>query len=317
MQPREKELINRLIAGAEAGTMACGGYLASLDPLHRTELCSKLLFERLERKMQLVSGLYREAAENWNQTFYLLYFRTLGDRQNQEAYLDLARRVPYRYLLRERLTPHAIETMLIGTSGLLSLYPKDSYTERLTDEYRHLAAKYNLQPMESNAWVLHEVRPANHPILRLAQAAEFFQQDEFLMDRVLECRDERSVQRLFCIETNNYWRTHYTPANQADDHPKRLGRFKAHVLGINLVAMLQFAYGSLTGREELRDRALMLLEKLPAEENRYMRLWQREGVRLRDAFESQALLQLITEYCLVQRCEACPVARRMVRELAR
>lgn len=34
--------------------------------------------------MQLVEALRAEAADNWNQTFYLLYFRTLGDRQNQD-----------------------------------------------------------------------------------------------------------------------------------------------------------------------------------------------------------------------------------------
>ena len=37
--------------------------------------------------MRMVDALREEASENWNQTFYLLYFRTLGDRRNQEAYL--------------------------------------------------------------------------------------------------------------------------------------------------------------------------------------------------------------------------------------
>ena len=88
------------------------------------------------------------------------------------------------------------------------------------------------------------------------------------------------------------------------------------IIGINLVSVLQFAYGSYTGREALRDSALTLLERLPAEDNRYMRAWQAAGVRPRNAFESQALLQLATEYCAARRCAECPVGRRIAKSLA-
>ena len=87
------------------------------------------------------------------------------------------------------------------------------------------------------------------------------------------------------------------------------------IIGINLVSVLQFAYGSYTGREALRDSALTLLERLPAEDNRYMRCWQGAGVKVRNAFESQALLQLATEYCPAKRCAECPVGRRILKTL--
>ena len=79
--------------------------------------------------------------------------------------------------------------------------------------------------------------------------------------------------------------------------------------------MLQFAYGSYTGREALRDSALTLLERLPAEDNRYMRGWHDAGLMPRSAFESQALLQLATEYCAAKRCAECPVGRRILNNL--
>mgnify|MGYP004445148117 len=66
----------------------------------------------------------------------------------------------------------------------------------------------------------------------------------------------------------------------------------------------------------MRDSALTLLERLPAEDNRYMRAWQAAGVRPRNAFESQALLQLATEYCAARRCAECPVGRRIAKSLA-
>ncbi len=256
-------MLNRLQAGA--GTYACGGYLAGLGSLQRSEICTALLFSRLERKMRMVDALREEASENWNQTFYLLYFRTLGDRRNQEAYLSLARRVPYKVVLRERLAPRAVEAMFFGASGLLTLYPHDAYTLDLARDFEYLAAKYDIEPLDAGVWELDEIRPANHPVLRLAQAAEFFIQDEFVMERAMSCRTEEDIRRLFCIEG---------------------------------------------------DSALTLLERLPAEDNRYMRNWRNTGVMIRNAFESQALLQLATEYCPAKRCTECPVGRRILQSIS-
>jgi len=311
---REQRAMNRLRAGA--GAYACGGFLAGQSALQRSEICTSLLFDRLERKMRMVEALRHEAAENWNQTFYLLYFRTLGDRQNQEAYLTLARRVSYKTVLRERLAPRAVEAMFFGASGLLTLYPHDAYTLDLARDFEYLAAKYDIEPLDAGVWELDEIRPANHPVLRLAQAAEFFIQDEFVMERAMSCRTEEDIRRLFCIEASDYWRTHHIPGIASDEHPKRLGAFKANIIGINLVSVLQFAYGSVTGRETLRDSALTLLERLPAEDNRYMRNWRNTGVMIRNAFESQALLQLATEYCPAKRCTECPVGRRILQSIS-
>ncbi len=314
---RKQRIVERLKAAAGAGSPVCGGYLAGLPALNRSEICTALAFDRLERKIRTVGELHREAAENWNQTFYLLYFRTLGDRQNQQAYLALARRVPYKAVLRERLAPRAVEAMFFGASGLLDLYRHDDYTLSLRRSFEHLAAKYGIEPMRPDSWTLTGIRPANHPVLRLAQAAEFFTQDEFVMGRAMACRTEDDIRRLFCIEASPYWRTHYVPGAESDEQPKRLGAFKAHIIGINLVAVLQFAYGSYTGHEALRDNALSLLERLGAEDNRYMRAWAGAGLVPVNAFESQALLQLSTEWCAPALCAECPVGRRILLDAER
>ena len=120
------------------------------------------------------------------------------------------------------------------------------------------------------------------------------------MERAMSCRTEEDIRRLFCIEASDYWRTHHIPGIASDEHPKRLGAFKANI----------------TGRETLRDSALTLLERLPAEDNRYMRNWRNTGVMIRNAFESQALLQLATEYCPAKRCTECPVGRRILQSIS-
>ena len=75
--------------------------------------------------------------------------------------------------------------------------------------------------------------------------------------------------------------------------------------------------GSYIGSEMLRERAISLLEKLPAENNQFLRRWASFGVKAGNAFESQALLQLATEYCRAERCEECPVGANIIEKARR
>ena len=65
------------------------------------------------------------------------------------------------------------------------------------------------------------------------------------------------------------------------------------------------------------SRAIALLECIPAEENKYTRPWIAAGVNPRNAFDTQGLIQLSREYCAAQRCECCPVARRIIDKITR
>ncbi len=313
METDREELLARLKAGA--ADYVCGDYLAGLTVLNRSEIYTALVFDRLKRKMRLVERLFIEAAKEWNQTFYMLYLRTLGDLKNQQAYLALSQRVPFRVILRERQTPYAIEALLMGASGLLNDFRHDDYTERLAETFAYLAVKYEIEPMSPDVWNLTDMRPANHPILRLAEAAAFFRQDDFVADRTLRCRTADDIYRIFGVEASEYWRNHHLPGLPNSDQPRRIGRFKSHIIGINLVAIYQFAYGSYIGDETLRDSALTLLERLAAERNRYITAWcSQTALQPANAFETQALLQLATEYCAHVRCAECPVGRRILQD---
>ncbi len=314
MEERDARMLNRLRAGARV--YACGEYLAELDPLHRSAILTAALYDRLRRKIAAVEELFAEAGSNWNQTFYFMFFRTLGDKRNQRAYLELARRATYAMVLRERASLHNVEALLFGTSGLLDLYEDDGYTLDLRRDFVYLRSKYAIEPMEASAWDLNRIHPANHPVLRVAQAAAFFAGHDFVMERMLDCRTPEDAARLFGVEASDYWTTHSLPAVKAQEMPRRIGTFKSNLIAINLVSIMQYVYGSRTGNDRLRDRAVTLLERTPAEENVYMRGWRGAGLVARTAFESQALLQLATEYCPAGRCRECPVGVRRIKSPA-
>lgn len=295
-----------------ATSYGCGPLLAATDDLHRTDLFNALLFDRLERKYRYVREIFDDASSDWNQTFYVLLFRTLGGRTNRDAFMNLAQRATYRILLRERPSLSGVEALLFGTSGLLDNYPRDSYIDALREQFVHLRAKYSIDPLESGAWRLGGVKPNNHPLLRIAQASAFLASNEFVIEKVLRCRTERDVFELFGVEASQYWSTHYTPGDPTSDRPKRIGRFTSNIIGINTVAVFQYAYGSAFANESLRQNALALLERLPAEDNYCIRRWAAYGVVAHNAYDTQALLQLGTEYCAFARCSACPLARRLL-----
>ena len=311
-EQRRQRFIGRLEAGAEHA--ACGVHIAALVALRRAELYNTLAFERLERKNRDINDIHRSTGENWNQTFYIMLLRTIGGMDNRRPFEELAGRATYAAILRERDSLHKIEALLLGTSGLLDLYRDDEYTIALKREYHHLRNKYSVSPLDASAWNLARIYPHNHPTLRLAQIASFLYDNELVMNRILECRTPDDVYSLFRSEASSYWTTHFIPSAASRRITKRIGRTKSELLGINLVAQMQFAYGSYIGSETLRDRAVTLLERIPPEDNRFTRSWNRYGRLAENAFDSQSLLQLSREYCSRRRCAECPVGARILKK---
>ena len=309
-----KRNINRLKAGASY--FGCGGYLSKLDTLHRLDIYNKLGFERLSRKNSDINHIFEECQQNWQQTFYTMLMRTMGGVDNKEAFTELARRVPYAILLREREVAANVEALLIGASGLLTLYPHDEYILNLKRNFSYLSTKYSITAMEASAWRLKRIYPNNHPILRLSQVASFITYTREMMDRMRACTSGDDVYNLFSCQTLPYWQTHYIPASTSPSVAKRTGRTKTDLLAINLVVQMQFAYSSYTGNERLYSRALGLLESLPAEKNSIIAQWNSFGPLARTAFDSQALLQLSFEYCRDRRCEECLVGKQILDKTA-
>jgi hypothetical protein len=306
-----KRHINRLKAGASY--FGCGGYLSRIGTLKRLALYNTLGFERLNRKYADIKEFYLQCDQNWQQTFYIMLLRTMGGMDNKEPFTILAHRVAYAHILRERMVPQNIEAMLIGTSGLLDLYPHDEYILNLKRNFSYLATKYSIDKMTPEQWRLTKIYPNNHPILRLSQIATLLTHTSDIMDRMLSCRSGEDVHKLFSCETLPYWANHYTPASDTQRTvAKRIGRTKTDLLAINLVAQMQYAYGDYIDNDTLRNRAISLLEDLPAESNSIIAQWKSYGPLAQTAFDSQALLQLSFEYCRHQRCEECPVGRQIL-----
>ena len=304
---RRDEIIKNLQAGA--AHLACGDYLRSIGTINRHSILINAFYDRILRKHAKTKEIYEHSNEYWNQTMHEMIFRMMDVTVNRAAFEQLARIVPYRIALFEQRSQFAVEAMLLGASGLLTLYRDDPYILMLKEEFLFLSHKYDLPQMSVKTWKLHGIRPYNHPAIRLSQIATLLTQKDFLFNEILDCKTPKDVEQVFNVEASEYWSSHFVPADESYfEIPKRIGREKAYIFGINIVVPLQYAYGHYIGNDSLISRALTLAEDLPAENNVHTRRWARYGVKAANAFESQGLLQIATEYCANRRCAECPVA---------
>ena len=95
--------------------------------------------------------------------------------------------------------------------------------------------------------------------------------------------------------------------------PKSLGKTSVENIIINTIAPIQFLYASRQDTHALQERALSLLEAVPAEDNNILRIWADNGWKAENAAQSQALLQLYNNYCTSKRCLECTVGLNIIR----
>lgn len=267
------------------------GLVMRLSDFERELFYRNLAIERLERKRGDIEAL----DSDWPQRVYILLMRYLVGAPNREAAMALARAIPYNIVMRECGTLKGVESLVIGTSGLLDSFGEDDYTRMLRQEFAHLQAKYSITPMRTTEWQTQHIYPNNHPLLRLAQAVAVIRSGAISMSNIVECGTTRDLQQMFSAPASDYW-TQLIGGNTP--LAPRIGAMRRNILGINFVAPIIYAYGCSQGeqhKETYSKRSLSLLATLPAEDNRYMDEWISRGVTPKNALESQALLQLSTD----------------------
>lgn len=301
-----------LLRGADRG--ACGYHLThQLNEIEFKTACTRLMIDRLERKVNDILKIYETVERSWHETFHVLLFRTMGLGSNKDVYMSLARNVPYAKLCQERGELKNIEAMLFGVAGLLddSLY--DEYKSELGQRFETLRHKHQLRVLSYCEWSDKGVRPYNFVPKRIAQIASLIDSCEFTFQNVLDCKETREVVRLFSVGLPEYWRRSFSFGKRTPVSQKAIGTETIDILIVNLVVPILFAYGRLHDEEELEERAIDFLYTTQAEKNRYTESWRQHGVKIEHALASQALIQLSTEYCQLENCCDCFIGSRVLK----
>jgi hypothetical protein len=211
-------------------------------------------------------------------------------------------------LAKERGALLNIEALLLGGAGLLDLYAEDSYIAALKEEFNHLKAKYSITPLPAEVWRLHHIYPNTHPTLRLVQFAASVHKQALSFAAVTECCTRKDVHKILSGTASEYWLEHFAFDKVGVTASAHIGAFTNDLLGINVIIPILIANGVYMEDSELITRALTLANNIPAEDNRYIKMWQNPTSPIAiSAIDSQALLHLHKNYCENGLCKACLV----------
>lgn len=274
-------------------------------------LLNNLGIERLNRKSFEICQRYEASGSCWTQTAYGIILYYLLGKANQKAAQRLSSIVPHSMLMRENDALYKIEALLIGASGLLDLY-NENFAIPLKQEFEHLAIKYNITPLNISDWQLSGIHLNNHPTLRLAQLAACIHHNSISISNLANCSNNRDVHALFKHSASDYWINTLTRYSNERNVAARVGSIMSSIIAINAVVPLLFTYSNYIESHAINERSLDILHTLNAENNIIIRKWHSYKDIAHNAFESQALIQLSTEYCKRGRCKECPLAKIVV-----
>jgi len=271
-----------------------------------------LLTERLEQKTHAIELLLVENNQHWEEAFYITLARNFGFGTNSQAFESLSKSLPISVLGKHKDNLFQLEALLFGTAGLLPVETADEYALKLKQEYNFLRSKFKLNPIEGSLWKLLRLRPDNFPHIRIAQFAALIYSSSKLFSKIVENSDIDFIRSLFSCEPSSYWKTHYLFENESPAKAKKLGHSSINGILINTIVPFLFYYASQKGNDELKDKAIQILEKIPGERNSIVSAWQNVGIKSESAYDSQALLQLKKQYCDEKKCLRCRIGHKVL-----
>lgn len=291
----------------------CEKTIASIKDITWKSWKDRLLIERLMRKSVMVETLLAQNKNHWEETFWWLLARNFGFKVNADAFEAIARSVSLSLLTKHKNQVQQLEALFLGQAGLLETEFSTDYPRLLQREYRFLKDKYKLQPIHHPIHFL-RMRPGNFPTIRLAQLAMLIHGTTRLFSRVKDTNDVKDVREWFDITANDYWHYHYRLDDDSVFKMKKLGDSMIENLIINTVCPVLFAYGNYHNEDKYRQKALKWLEQTAAEQNSITKGFEQIGIENENAFDSQGLIELKSQYCDNKRCLECGVGNILLKQ---
>lgn len=271
----------------------------------------RLMAERLERKSVTILRQVQQTDRHWDEVFWRQLAMGFGSKTNAAFFEQVAGSIPYTILQRHRNMPDELEAVLFGQAQLLNKKRTDAYPQKLTKIYQHLQRKYKLVHTGGQPAFL-RMRPASFPTIRLSQLAMLLHLRENLFYQIRNTETIDNLVQIFHVKAGEYWNHHYRFDEPTALSLKWIGRQMTIHLLINTVIPMVFSYGLEMKQQVYTERPLQWLYALEAEQNRITRYWQSAGIHNRSALDSQALIELNTQYCVNKRCLDCAIGNRLL-----
>jgi hypothetical protein len=291
-----------------AGKIACQDQLTRVEEIKVLTTVQKSLILRLERKSEDIYRLLEECNNDWEEVSYRWMVRNFGFKINQDNMFLLSRFLPLKLIKRHRNNLFRLEALFFGMAGFLE-EEKDEYQKALRGEYEFLKHKYRLQNffLKRYQWKFLRLHPQNFPTLRISQLVMILTRIHNIFSYMTHIEKINRIYQDFHICQSSYWQNHYDFGESAKKKMSGLGKFSIDNLIINSFAPIMVAYGRYTDQDIYLEKAIALLENLSPENNRIIRSWESLGIRIRNAADSQGLIELYNQFCYKKQCLNCNI----------
>jgi hypothetical protein len=306
------------IPGAMKGE--CGGPLQSLPEPIAAELLDQAAIVRFRRKAAQIEARARQ--RGWDQALWEELLAALGYKHNTWPMRRVAELAPVDSALK--LSARDAEARYLGIANLL---PGEIAVTK-TDSDRHARLLWDhwwrqadgMTPVPKEAWKFAGLRPANHPVRRLALAAQWackgsvtHRLEQWLLAKITNDELEESLARALAVEENQFWSRHWTFRSKPTKSVQPLlGSSRATDLAINVILPWLWIRAAAGRNETLQAEAeRRYLAWPPAQDNSVLKLARERlfsgRVKIKSAANQQGLIQIVRDFCDHSNaaCERC------------
>lgn len=273
----------------------------------------RLFFERLERKSNPIQQLLQETENDWEAVLFCMLAKNFGLNTNGEMFFKVAKSITFSLIRKEALEVMYLEALLFGQADMIPLQVEDNYPKELKSWYDYIVLKYKLKKPAIAPIQFFKHRPDNFPTIRLAQLAMVFHLHKNLFSKIIGAKTIDEIYQTFNVSVSDYWKSHYNFDNASPKKEKSLSKSFIDLLIINTIVPIQFAYANSLGKENA-ELLIDFLSNIPAEKNNIIDKFTKFGIKSKNAFQSQSLLQLKNEYCNNKKCLQCAFGLELLKE---
>lgn len=290
----------------------CKDAIVTVDEFTFSNWKERLFFERLERKSIEISSLLQKEHNNFEAVLFQLLTKNFGLKVNADAFLRLAQSIDFSIIQKVGFNENQFAALLFGQAGFLEEEIEDEYYEELKREYSYLKHKFKLNTIPKNEFSFFRMRPNNFPTIRIAQLVSLFNTHQNLFSKLIAINNLKDFYELFAVEIHPFWKTHYNFESTSKLSPKKLTNSFIDLLIINTIIPLKFLYEKSKGEVDTTS-FLKLLKNIKSEKNNIVSKFSEIGVGAKNAFETQALLELKNNYCAPKHCLECAIGNALLK----
>ncbi|WNH11549.1 DUF2851 family protein [Thalassobellus suaedae] len=289
----------------------CENDFASIDSFILNNWMERLYFERLQRKAETIEVLLKDSKNDWEAVLFKMLTKNFGLKVNGESFFSIAQSIDFSIIRKTQSKQETLEALLFGQAGLLEQDFQNGYYLNLVKEYRFLKQKFILENKQVLPLYFFRLRPLNFPTIRLSQLASLYNTHQNLFSKIIETSDLDDFYDLFKVLTSVFWETHYTFQKESKASKKILSKSFIDLLLINTILPIKFCYAKHKG-EEVDTNIIKIASAITSEKNSIIDAFNNLKKISKSSLESQALIQLKTEYCNKNKCLKCAIGNTLI-----